>query len=53
MKRDPEAVLWDVIEDKVGVQRARDVYGVVIDIEHRAIDWDGTRRLRDGLKGTR
>jgi len=52
-KRDPEAVLWDAIEDKVGVQRARDVYGVAIDIEHRAIDWDGTRRLRDDLKGTR
>ncbi len=47
--REPKAVLWDVIEEKVSLQRARDVYGVVIDIENRTIDWEQTRRLREEL----
>jgi N-methylhydantoinase B len=47
LDREPEAVLWDVIEEKVSLQRARDVYGLVIDMEFRAIDWERTRRLRE------
>ena len=45
--RAPEAVLWDVIEEKVSPDRARDVYGVVIDMKNRAVDSDATRRLRE------
>jgi len=49
LERDPEAVLWDVVEDKVGLKRARDVYGVAVDFGHRAIDWAETRRLREEM----
>jgi N-methylhydantoinase B len=49
LERDPESVLWDVVEDKVGLQRARDVYGVAVDMGHRAIDWEETRRLREEM----
>ena len=46
MERDPERVLEDVIEEKVSDQRARDVYGVVVDLEHRTVDWEATYNLR-------
>ena len=47
LERDPEAVLWDVIEEKVSLQRARDVYGVVVDMKSRTIDQEATGRLRE------
>ena len=54
LERDPEAVLWDVVEDKVGVDRARDIYGVVLDMEHRAVDWERTEQMRERVtKGRR
>ena len=46
LERDPEMVLWDVIEEKVSVQRAQDTYGVVVNPEHRTIDWETTHNLR-------
>ena len=46
LERDPERVLEDVIEEKVSDQRARDVYGVVVDLEHRTVDWEATYNLR-------
>ena len=49
LERDPERVLWDVIEEKVSPQRAHDVYGVVVDTEKRTIDWEATRKLRQEL----
>jgi N-methylhydantoinase B len=53
LERDPEAVLRDVVEDKVSPQRARDVYGVVVDLERRAIHSEETRRLRQQLGRSR
>ena len=50
LDRDPEQVLQDVIEEKVSMQRARDVYGVVIEEESRSIDWSATHRLREELR---
>ena len=51
LKREPEAVLWDVIEEKVSPERARNVYGVVIDAKNRTIGWEETRLLREELAG--
>jgi len=46
MERDPRKVLEDVIAEKVTVKRARETYGVVIDIEARQIDARATQELR-------
>ena len=45
-ERDPELVLWDVIEEKVSIERARDIYAVNIMPDKRSIDWTETRKLR-------
>jgi N-methylhydantoinase B len=45
-ERDPELVLRDVVEGKVSVERAREVYRVAVDFEARRIDEEETRRLR-------
>ena len=50
-ERRPEWVLEDVIDELVSLERARDVYGVAIDVVDAdaldlRIDWDETRRLR-------
>lgn len=49
LERDPERVLWDVIEERVSPQRAREVYVVVLDPEQRTIDWEATQKLRQEL----
>lgn len=46
LERDPEAVLRDVLEAKVSVERARDVYGVAIDLSSGTVDMAETSRLR-------
>ena len=46
VERDPEAVLRDVIDEYVSVEKARDVYKVAIDKTGRRILWDETRKLR-------
>jgi N-methylhydantoinase B len=45
-ERDPQSVLQDVIEGKVSVQRAREVYQVAIDLENRTVNTNETQRLR-------
>jgi N-methylhydantoinase B len=45
-QRDPLAVLADVREGKVGLERAGDVYGVAIDAEAWRVDEEETARLR-------
>ncbi len=54
LERDPEKVLRDVIEQKVSLHRARDVYGVVIDTQKRRVDQAATKKLRSskGSPGT-
>ena len=49
LARDPRAVLDDVVEGKISVSRAKQVYGVVIDDRRPAIDWDATARLRESM----
>ena len=38
MQRDPVLVLEDVLDEKVSVQRAVDMYGVVVDLERQSVD---------------
>jgi len=44
--RDPRAVLHDVCEGKISLERARNVYGVVIDPERLKVDDHATTNLR-------
>jgi N-methylhydantoinase B len=46
LERDPAAVLADVIEEKMSVEHARDVYGVVISGTPPNIDRVATARCR-------
>ena len=45
MERDPAKVAWDVVEDLVSVDAAREQYGVVLR-DDLSIDGDATRKLR-------
>jgi N-methylhydantoinase B len=49
LDRDVLRVQNDVMDGLVSVQRAKDVYGVLIDAETFEIDHDGTKRLRAEL----
>jgi N-methylhydantoinase B len=50
LERDVEMVLDDIRNEKVSVQRAREVYGVVIDEKTLQVDTDDTRKLRETMK---
>ena len=50
LERDPEKVLGDVIAGMVSPQRARDIYGVVVDVEKRQVDGGATERRRSELR---
>jgi N-methylhydantoinase B/oxoprolinase/acetone carboxylase alpha subunit len=49
-ERDAELVLQDVIEGKISVERAHDVYGVVIDSDGVTLDRERTDVLRRSAK---
>jgi N-methylhydantoinase B len=55
LERDHERVRWDVREGYVSLERARDVYGVVLDTgpELYAVNYEATDKLRKELKGRR
>ncbi len=53
LERDPEAVLRDVRNEFLSVERARADYGVVIDVEHWSVDNEATSNLRLDLQGQR
>ena len=48
--RQPSYLLDDVLAEKISVERARDVYGVVIDSAHMIVDEDATRVLRENMR---
>jgi N-methylhydantoinase B len=50
LERDPHAVLRDVIEEKVSVQRAAEVYGVVLDESGVTVDGAATERRREVMR---
>jgi N-methylhydantoinase B len=45
-----EKVRWDALNEYISVERARDVYGVIIDPESFEVDYAATRELRNKLK---
>jgi N-methylhydantoinase B len=49
-ERDPESVVTDVAEGKISIERAREVYGVVIYPEQRTLDHERTLALRSRVK---
>ena len=49
LERDPELVLWDVLNGKVTEEGARRDYGVAIDLADRKVDQEATILLRSGL----
>ena len=53
LERDPERVLEDVAQGKVTPDRARDIYGVVLDQSGKAVDLQATRTRRARLSGSR
>ena len=53
LERDPERVLEDVVQGKVTPDRARDIYGVVLDRSGKAVDLRATRTRRARLSGSR
>ena len=50
LDREIESVGWDVLNRCISIERARDVYGVVIDPRTSAIDHQATAKLRAELK---
>ena len=53
LERDPQKVLDDVLDDFCSQQEARDIYGVVIDLEAETLDGAETDRLRTRLRSLR
>ena len=53
LDRDPEKVLWDVVEEKMTSRHARDAYGVIIDSRRRRVDAGATEKLRALRKRSR
>ena len=53
LDREAEKVLWDVLNDYISLEHAKDVYGVVIDLDAREIDHESTKVLREKLRGER
>lgn len=55
LERDPEKVRWDVREEIISLERARDIYGVILDTgpELYAVDREATAKRRQELKQMR
>ena len=47
LRRESEAIAWDVKNDRVSMEAARDKYGVVVDPETYQVDEQATRTLRE------
>lgn len=53
LERDPSLVLEDVLAERVSVERAREVYGVVVDLGNETVDEAATERLRADMAAGR
>lgn len=49
LKRDPDLVLNDVLNEYISPERAKNVYGVVIDLGKKRVDYKATKQLREEL----
>ncbi|HBY57720.1 MAG: N-methylhydantoinase B/acetone carboxylase, alpha subunit [Atribacteria bacterium 34_128] len=52
LKRDPNLVLKDYKDGLINIETAKNVYGVIIDINNLVIDIDKTNKLRAKIKKT-
>lgn len=52
LNREPKKVLWDVLEEKISIEKASELYGVIIRKETCSIDEKGTMQKRAELKQT-
>jgi N-methylhydantoinase B len=50
LDREVEKVRWDALNEYISIERARDVYGVVIDPVTFEVDYKATTKLRKKLK---
>lgn len=50
LKRDPEQVRWDVVNGKVSLKRAQEVYGVVLDPQTFKVNEELTAQGRDKIR---
>jgi N-methylhydantoinase B len=50
LEREPEAVLGDVLNEKVSPEAARSNYGVVVDLERAAVDYPATDETRARMR---
>jgi N-methylhydantoinase B len=50
MEREAEKVRWDVLNGYISVEKAKNVYGVVVDPETFQVDHDKTKELREKPK---
>lgn len=50
LERDPEKVRWDVLEEYISLEAAREEYGVMLNPDTLEIDREGTERLRARLR---
>ena len=50
LERDVNLIKMDVLNEKVSIKRARDVYGVVIDEKTMEVDLTETKKLRDIMR---
>jgi N-methylhydantoinase B len=46
LERDPRAVLEDVLDGKVGLEAARDIYGVELSLDPPSVDDEATATRR-------
>lgn len=53
LERDVDRVLKDVVLGLVSTEAAREVYGVVVNLDSHEIDVDGTERLRSAMSAAR
>lgn len=53
LDREPDLVLNDVLQGLVTIGPARDIYGVIIDLNHRRTDIEATRERRLALRKER
>jgi len=52
-ERDPKLVAWDVKNEYITIEQARNIYGVVIDPRSSEVDYKETQALREKLKKQR
>lgn len=53
LERDPDAVLEDVLNEKISHSHAREQYGVIIDTRHKRVNDEATQALRAEMRRAR